>query len=161
MTEINQNVINAEEVEVNQDLETGIVSVGLGSLMNSGNADMYCSLKAESFESKASIYNALNSPDAKISECINMVLEIRDVIAHEVQLVDQNTGEFTNCLRTILVDKDGKTYQAVSVGVANSLNRIFQIFGEPSTWTKPLKLKPVQKVTNNGTNKVTLLEVVK
>lgn len=161
MTEMNQNVINAEEVEVNQDLETGIVSVGLGSLMNSGNADMYCSLKAESFESKASIYNALNSPDAKISECINMVLEIRDVIAHEVQLVDQNTGEITKCLRTILVDKDGKTYQAVSVGVANSLNRIFQIFGEPSTWTKSIKLKPVQKVTNNGTNKVTLLEVVK
>ena len=160
MTE--NKVINESiaEAEVIQDVEQGIVAVGLNSLMGKGNSDMYCSLKADSFKTKASVYNAINAPDKKLSEMINMIIEVRDIVAHEVQLVNEETGLVTKCLRTILIDKDGVTYNAVSQGVANSLTRIFQIFGEPNTWDHPIKVKPVQKVTNNGTNKVTLLEIV-
>lgn len=153
---INEGIV---EAEVLQDVEQGIVAVGLNSLMSKGS-DMYCSIKADSFDEKAKVYNALNSPDKKLSEMINIVIEVKDIVAHEVQLVNEETGLVTNCLRTILVGADGTTYNAVSQGVANSLTRIFQIFGEPSTWEKPIKVKPVQKVTNNGTNKVTILEVV-
>ena len=157
----NVNVMN-EVAEVTTDVEQGLIGVGIGQLMNAGaSADLYCSIKADTFESKASVYNAINAPDKKLSECINMIINVSDVVAHEVTLIDNETGEVTKALRTILVDTNGVTYQAVSVGVANSLQRIFSIFGEPATWKNPLKVKPVQKTTNNGTNKVTLLEVVK
>jgi len=138
-----------------------IALVTPAQLMNPTSTAMYCSLKDDgSAKSKADIYNAINSPDEKLAEHIGEVIELVHILAHEVQLPDEETGEIIRCLRCVLVDKAGKTYEAVSGGVANSISRMLQIFGQPETWTAPIKVKAKQKATRNGNNKVTTLEIV-
>ena len=138
-----------------------VVLVTPSQLANPTSTQMYCSLKDDgSAKSKASIYNAINSPDEKLSEHIGEEIELVHIVAHEVQLPDEETGEMVRCLRTILVDKAGKTYEAVSGGVANSISRMLQIFGQPDTWDAPIKVKAKQKATRNGNNKVTTLEII-
>lgn len=138
-----------------------IVMVTPSQLANPTQANMYCSLQDDGTpKSKANIYNAINSPDMKLSEAIGEVIEMVHIVAHEVVLVDEETGETIKALRSIICDKNGKTYEAVSGGVANSLMRIIQIFGQPETWKEPIKVKARQKATRNGNNKVTTLEVI-
>ena len=122
---------------------------------------MFCSLKDDgTAKSKASIFNAINAPDERLSEKIGEVITMKDVIAHEIELIDENTGELIKALRVVIIDDKGKSYEAVSGGVANAIHRILQIFGQPETWTEPIKVKPKQKATRNGNNKVTTLEIV-
>lgn len=158
---VNENVNEVLVPEVTTDVQSGIIGLGVEALANPVSAQMYCSVVDDgSRESKIKVYNAINSPDKKLDECIGEIIELKDIIAHEVEIVDQNTGEVIRPLRTVLVDTKGTTYQAVSIGVANSLNRLLQIFGQPGTWDRPIKVKPVKKATNNGTNKVTLLDII-
>lgn len=139
---------------------SGFNSLTAADLANPSPSSMYCSIRTDgSMKSKAAIFNAVNSPDRKLSEHIGEVLRLRDVVAHEVQLLDENTGEVIHALRTVLVTDDGTTYEAVSNGVSNALERIFQIFGQPDQWAEPIPVKPIQKQTRNGNNKVTTLKV--
>lgn len=149
---------------MNQAIEEAkeeIVLVTPSQLANPTTTQMYCSIKDDGTpKSKARIYNAINSPDKKLSECIGEVLELKNIVAHEVQLIDEETGEVVRVLRTVLIDKNGISYEAVSGGVANSISRLLQIFGQPETWTEPIKVKAKQKNTRNGNNKVTTLEII-
>ena len=58
------------------------------------------------------------------------------------------TGELAP--RIIIVTADGNSYQCVSIGVYQSLKRIFALFGTPETWAEPLKIKPVLTSTAKG-----------
>ena len=156
---MNENTVNTEMIVKEARDEVALVTPA--QLSNPTSTQMYCSIPNDgSAKSKASIYNAINSPDEKLSEHIGEVLELIHIVAHEVQLVDEETGELVRVLRTILVDKNGKSYEAVSGGVANSISRLLQIFGQPAEWTEPIKVKAKQKATRNGNNKVTTLEII-
>ena len=151
----NDVILNDEVV-----VEKGeLMSVSPSDLANPSETQMYCTIKAEDKKTKVEVFNAINSPDEKLSEHIGEVINLTNVIAHPVELADEVTGEVIQCLRTILIDEKGVSYEAVSGGVANALQRIMQIFGQPETWEKPLKVKAVQKATRNGNNKVTTLKV--
>lgn len=132
-------------------------------LRNPGES-FFCSIKDDGKRaSRIAIYNAINSADEALADHINEVLEIVDVVAHPVTLTNEETGEIVNALRTILVDKSGKTYTAVSQGITNSLSRIFNIIGSPEggAWhSEPVKMKVKQIKTSNGTNKVNTIELV-
>ena len=124
----------------------------------------YCSIQNDgSRKSKVAIFNAINNAEEKVSDHINEVLEIVNLVAHPVTLVDEQTGEVTEALRTVLIDKNGKGYEAVSGGIANALSRIMAIVGEPmnGAWEKePVKMKIKQVKTRNGVNKVNTIELV-
>lgn len=121
---------------------------------------MYCSLPdTGSMKDKAAIFNAVNSPDKRISDCIGETINLANIIAHPIQLVDENSGELMSAMRMVLIDVNGKSYEAVSSGLVNAVQRILQIFGQPETWEKPIPVKPVQKSTRNGNNKVTTLKI--
>lgn len=110
----------------------------------------YCSLKANTIEEKKKLYNAQNSPDAKLSDMINMVIEVKDVYVEIVKLTDQNTGEEINAPRIVLIDNEGKSYQCVSVGIFKCLAKIFNLFGTPDKWDSHLSLKVKQVKTGKG-----------
>lgn len=111
-------------------------------------------------ETKVKIFNAINTPINHLSDFIGETIEVVDVIAHPVELVDETTGELVQAVRTILIDKDGVSYDAVSQGVASALGKIFQLIGKPP-WTEiPLKMKIKQVKTRNGNNKVNTIELV-
>ena len=76
---------------------------------------------------------------------------------------NEETGEIVECLRTVLIDKSGKTYVAVSQGITSALSKVFSIVGMPDggAWHKdPVKMKIKQVKTRNGMNKVNTIELV-
>lgn len=138
-----------------------VASVDLVEQLKNPNGKFYCSIKDDGKRaSKVAIYNAINSADESLADHIGEVLEIVDVVAHPVSLTDEETGEIFESLRTVLIDKNGKSYTAVSEGITNSLSRIFSIVGEPTWKDDPVKMKIKQIKTRNGNNKVNTIELV-
>ena len=130
------------------------------------NDTTYISKKVETKVDKISIYNALNNPDENVADNINMKIELVDVLLEQIEMVNDEddgievvseTGEIveeepetTVAVRTVLIDKDGKSYQAVSKGVYNSIKQIINIFGEPSTWEDALTVEVKQVKVKRG-----------
>lgn len=99
----------------------------IANITNSEN--MMVSFQAETVEDKKALYNAINSPDFRIADMINKPIKIRDALIMTVALSDDDTGEVREMPRSILIDTEGKTYTAVSSGIASSLRNIFSVFG--------------------------------
>lgn len=129
-------------------------------LMSGSGTEMYCSVVNDgSMQNKAKVYNMINNPDKRISDVIGEVINMKDILAHNIDVVSEETGELMTALRVVIIDAEGISYEAVSQGVSNSLQRIMDIFGQPNTWESPIPVKAVQKSTRNGNNKVTILKV--
>lgn len=90
-------------------------------------------------------YNAVSNPTGKLKEHVNEVLDMAHV---SIEVAELKTGELAP--RVIIVTADGNSYQCVSIGVYQSLKRIFALFGTPETWAEPLKIKPVLTSTAKG-----------
>ena len=58
--------------------------------------------------------------------------------------------------RTILFDKSGQTYATGSYGIYNVLKKIVQIYGLPTDWENPLKVKVAKRPIGNGKQSLTL-----
>lgn len=164
MENIQNNVAEATVIPANTqevyEAKADAMALAVSDLANPGESRMYCSLVSDgSMASKARIFNAVNSPDKKISDCIGETILLKDIVAHPVILTDEETGEAVDAMRMVLVDVDGISYEAVSGGLANAVQRILQIFGQPETWAEPIPVKPIQKGTRNGNNKVTTLKI--
>ena len=127
-------------------------------------SEFYCSITNDGKRGTAiKIYNAINNAEEQLAEHINEVIEVVNVVAHPVELIDEESGEIFTALRTILITKDGTSYSAVSSGITNSLARIFALIGKPDggAWEKePVKMKVKQVQTRNGNNKVNTIELV-
>ena len=155
-----ENVIPVSPAELAEIKHSAADSVTVSSLSDPGASQMYCSIRDDgTMQSKARIFNSINSPDKRISDCIGETINLANIVAHPIQLVDENSGELIETMRMVLVDDQGTSYEAVSTGIVNAVARILQIFGQPDTWQAPIKVKPVQKGTRNGNNKVTTLKV--
>lgn len=141
-----------------------VAKVDLVEQLKNPNGQFYCSIQNDgSRKTQVAIFNAINSADESLSDHINEVIEVVNVVAHPVELLDEETGEIVQALRTVLVAKDGKSYTAVSGGITNALSRIFSIIGSPDNgaWEKePVKMKVKQVKTRNGNNKVNTIELV-
>ena len=151
---------NKQEVVLAQD----IARVDLVEQLKNPNGQFYCSIKDDgSRATKVAIFNAVNGADEQIADHIGEVIEVVNVVAHPVELQDEVTGEVVSALRTVLIDKNGKSYTAVSQGITSALSKIFSIIGTPENgaWeTEPVKMKIRQVKTRNGNNKVNTIELV-
>lgn len=114
----------------------------------------YCSLIADTPEEKVKLYNAMNNPDNRLGDCINMTINAKDLYVELVNCTNQETGEVTTCPRTVIIDEDGVSYQAVSVGIFSALKKVIQVFGAP-TWETPVKLE-VKQITKGSRKMLTL-----
>ena len=130
----------------------------MAGLMNANQA-FFSSIKNDgSRESQIKIYNAVNKAEEKIDDHKNKEFNLVDVVAHPITLVDENTGEAVDALRTVLIMDDGMSYEAVSQGIVSSLTKLFAIVGQP-TYEPPLKIKVVEQKTRKGfkTNTIELV----
>lgn len=107
--------------------------------------DMFTSLKADTMEEKAMLFKAMNNPDFRLGDMINKTIEVCDVFCETVTCVNKQTGEPQKAPRIVLIDKNGKSYQAVSLGVFSALKKIIAVFGAPH-WDTPIKLQ-INQVT--------------
>ena len=103
----------------------------------------WTSLKAETYEDKAKLYNTMSNPTGKISDLINTEINIVDLFVEMVDITDDTTGEIITTPRTVIITDMGDSYQAVSRGIYSSLKKIISVFGPP-TWSPALTVKVVQ-----------------
>ena len=72
--------------------------------------NMYCSIVTDTEESKKQLFNALETCDALLNDCVGQEIEIKDIYVEERQVIDEESGEVKNKYRTILFDASGQTY---------------------------------------------------
>lgn len=126
------------------------------TLFSGVKQNIYCSKKAETDEEKKELFNALESCDALLNDCVGQEIEIQDIYVEEKQVVDETTGELKNKYRSILFDVSGQTYATGSYGIYNVLKKIVGIYGLPDSWEKPLKVKVTKRPIGNGKQSLTL-----
>ena len=118
--------------------------------------NVYCSKVAETEKEKKELFNALESCDALLNDCVGQEIKIKDMYVEEKQVIDDETGEVKTKFRTILFDENGQTYATGSYGIYNVLKKIVQIYGLPESWEKPLKVKVAKRPIGNGKQSLTL-----
>lgn len=118
----------------------------------------YSSLEITDKATAAKFYNATSNPTHQLADCINKTVTVQDVYIEMLELTDSETGEVTTAPRTVLISPNGESYVAVSVGVYNSIRRLFNVFGTPHKWEEPIEILVKQK--SKGTNQILLFEVV-
>lgn len=119
----------------------------------------FCSMIPKNEDEEVILFNAMNNPEKRIGDCINMTINVKHVFCEVVTCVNRETGESNLCPRIVLIDTDGVGYQAVSLGVFSALKKIFTIKGSPTTWKKPVKLQVVQ--ITKGDRKLLTFNMVK
>ena len=105
--------------------------------LSAEQTSMFCSIQGGTHESKVAVFNASNNPDHKVGDYINKVIVVKDVLAELIEVTNDETGEIEVTPRVVLIDMDGKSYQAVSKGIFNALKKAIAIFGAP-TWDEGL-----------------------
>ncbi len=126
------------------------------TLFSGVQQSVYCSKVAETDKEKKELFNALESCDALLNDCVGQEISIKDIYVEEKQTLDDETGELKTKYRTILFDASGQTYATGSYGIYNVLKKLVQIYGLPTTWEKPLKVKVAKRPIGNGKQSLTL-----
>ena len=147
------NEITKNEVSVVNTNDVAVCKIN--GLTESTNSFFSSIIDDGSRKSKVAIYNAINKADEKLDDHKNEVLNIKDVVAHIVNLVDEETGVVNECTRIVLIDDKGKGYESISLGIYSSLQKIFAVVGQP-TWEEPLKVKCIEQRTRKGFKTLTL-----
>lgn len=127
------------------------------TLFSGINKNIYCSKVAKTEKEKKELFNALESCDALLNDCVGQEIEIEDIYVEETQSQDEETGEIKPKFRTIIFDKSGQTYATGSYGIYNVMKKIVGIYGLPDSWEKPLKVKVAKRTTKDNKQTLTLV----
>jgi len=149
--------------QLNQPTEDTAVAVMAMDDNNSFIVDLtsrqttFCSFVAKTNAEKAILFKAMNNPEKRIGDMINMEITAKDLFCEVVTCVNKETGESNVCPRIVIIDDKGVGYQAVSLGVFSAFKKIILVYGQP-TWKDPIKLKVVQ--ITKGDRKLLTFDVV-
>lgn len=124
------------------------------TLFNGNGNRTYCSKMVEKEEDKKELFNALETCDALLNDCVGEEINIKDVYCEEREVIDDN-GEIKKKYRTILFDVSGQTYATGSYGIFNIMKKLFTIYGAP-TWENGVKVKVTKRPIGNGKSTLTL-----
>lgn len=131
--------------------ESTELALNINTINAANVGTMICSIKPnpDDRETSAKIYAAMNDPEFKLADFINKKIEITDYLIEIVDIANEETGEVSTVPRVVLIDKDGKSYQATSYGIANSVRNLCLSVGD-APWAPPLKLEVKQKAIKRG-----------
>lgn len=115
----------------------------------------YCSMKADTDQEKALLFNATNNPDNRVADFINMEISLKDVFVEAVRCTNRETGEVNICPRVVLIDSNNVGYTCVSIGIFSALKKLFGIYGEPKAWKAPIKVM-IKQITKGERQLLTL-----
>ena len=119
------------------------------------NSESYCSIKGDSREALVAMYNAINSPDHKLSDFVGKKLNIKDISIERVDNMNDETGEMVANARVVLIDENGESYTCVSSGIQSAIKKLVSVFGEP-TWEPALPVEVQNLSTKKGRKTMTL-----
>ena len=124
-------------------------------LTDLNNAEYYCSIKGDTREALVAMYNAINSPDHKLSDFVGKKLNIKDISIERVENMNDETGEMAANARVVLIDENGESYTCVSSGIYSAIKKLVAVFGEP-TWEPALPVEVQNLSTKKGRKTMTL-----
>lgn len=124
-------------------------------LTDLNNTESYCSIKGDSREALVAIYNAINSPDHKLSDFVGKKLNIKDISIERVENMNDETGDMVANARVVLIDENGESYTCVSSGIYSAIKKLVAVFGEP-TWEPALPVEIQNLSTKKGRKTMTL-----
>ena len=113
----------------NGTVNTGLVTNKFADMGFDISVDMtsrqlsFSSLRAETDVEKANLFNAINNPEKRLADCINMKINAKDLYIEVVNCTNEESGEITACPRIVIIDDKGVAYQAVSLGIYSALKR--------------------------------------
>ena len=125
------------------------------ALFNGQGNRTFCSKVVQKEEDKKDLFNALETCDALLNDCVGQEINIKDVYCEEREVIDENTGETKKKYRTIIFDVSGQTYATGSYGIFNIMRKLFTIYGMP-TWENGVKVKVAKRPIGNGKSTLTL-----
>lgn len=155
--------------EIKKTEERGLITAN-DSIFQSKNKEMFCTMDLDQKENTIKLYNSLQGCDVKINDIKGSEIEVVDVFVEKKEVVerDEKTDEILydengevmtkTRFRTILFDKDGKTYVSAAYGVYNSLRQIIPIFGNPSI-DNPIVVKVGTRTLRTGKESLVLTVV--
>lgn len=147
-----ENVENVENVK-NEMVVSEKEEVALfGEIQNK----IYCSKTAETPKDKKELFNALESCDVLLNDCVGQEIKIKDIYCEEKNVLDDETGELKTKYRTIIFDENGQTYATGSYGIYNVLKKLIAIYGLPTNWEEPMKVKVAKRPIKDGKQSLTL-----
>lgn len=111
-----------ELMNVNHD-QTGL------DVLTGGQATPYVSFNVDTKEDKLKLYNAMNSPEYRLADMINKPIKMVDALLIPTGIVNQETGEYSDAVRSIIIDDEGRTYAATATGIMSSLRNLYNVFG--------------------------------
>jgi hypothetical protein len=118
-------------------------------VMNTGVG--YTDMNLSDRSAAVAFYNATSNPVNKLKDHVNEVLSLVHVSVECVEVSqDDAPGGKAIAPRIVLITEDGNSYACVSVGVYQSLKRMFTLLGTPDTWKEPVQIKPVLISTKKG-----------
>lgn len=124
-------------------------------LTDLNSAESYCSIKGDTREALVAMYNAINSPDHKLSDFVGKKLNIKDISIERVENMNDETGEMAANARVVLIDENGESYNCVSSGIYSAIKKLVAVFGEP-TWKPALPVEVQNLSTKKGRKTMTL-----
>ena len=124
-------------------------------LTDLNNAESYCSIKGDTREALVAMYNAINSPDHKLSDFVGKKLNIKDISIERVENMNDETGEMAAKARVVVIDENGESYTCVSSCIYSAIKKLVAVFGEP-TWEPALPVEIQNLSTKKGRKTMTL-----
>lgn len=146
--ETNQSVTTAEVAKFEDVNKT----VAHPETINNFSEVEYCSIKGETKAEKIKVYNALKKCDELLLNHVGETIELQAIYFKTFFSRKQQKP----VARVIIFAKDGKTYVTGSFNVLRDLQNISQIFGDPTTWTEPIKVEIQQLNGKDGAKPLSL-----
>lgn len=127
-----------------------LATITMNNINAAPTGSMICSIKPDGDrKTAAKIYAAMNNPEYKLAEFINKRIKVTDYLIEIVDIANEETGEISTVPRVVLIAEDGKSYQATSYGIANSVRNLVQAVGA-APWNPALELEVQQRPTKRG-----------
>lgn len=152
------------------DVYSGSATAAAVQALSAGATNVFTTIKGDDVASKLAVFEAttasvplsenLNKP-ITLANIVVQVIDINDTDDKGNPIVDEQTGEVkvSTVPRTILIDKDGTAYHAISQGVFKSVENLTGILGvDPANWGG-VKVKAVKG--GSGTRQYMTLVPVK
>ena len=135
-------------------MSTDITTTNFQSTLDT--AGVFTTVKGDDIEAKKTVFSAVNDAEP-LSDHLGEPLKVVDIVAHKVEVANEESGEIDDATRIVLITEDGQALASVSLGIQGAVRNILAFLGEPSTWDGAVTLVPMEKKGRRGFRYMTLM----
>lgn len=119
-------------------------------LFNNGEITEFLGRQGRTFDERLAIANAIASSPEKVGDHVNQELDLVNFYISKVQLADNETGEHSQGVRTVLIGREGEVWGCTSSGINNALKGVCAVFGTPDEWENSIIIRVKSMARGKG-----------